>query len=259
MIRLTILTTVILLMAGCSTRGLPGGAQQVNESGPAIGVDESRKTPTMRSYTVNGKRYYPTYVHKGDSFDGIASWYGPNFHGNKTSSGDAYDMNKATAAHKTLPMNTIVKVTNKNNGRSTVVRINDRGPFVASRIIDLSKKAAEAIDMTQTGTAPVHLEVLGFADKEDTSIPTKKSLEKGPAEQEIGAFYVQIGSFHYFKGALFTQEKYDGYKNYHTMIKDTVYKDQRLFRVWMGPFQSEEEARDFVKIAPAENAFIVRN
>ncbi len=249
-----------LLSAGCSTRGLPGGSPAAPESSaPEIGVDESRKTPTMRSYTVNGKRYYPTVVHKGDSFDGVASWYGPNFHGKKTSSGEDYDMNKATAAHKTLPMNTIVKVTNRENGKSTVVRINDRGPFVASRIIDLSKKAAGEIDMTQTGTARVHLEVLGFAGKDDTDIPTQPSLEKGPTEQQIGSFYVQIGSFHYFKGALYTQEKFDGFQNYNTIIKDTVYDDQRLFRVWIGPFQSEPEARDFVKVAPAENAFIVRN
>lgn len=249
-----------MLISGCSTRGLPGGKSVSSPSAsPEIGVDESRKTPTMRSYTVNGKRYYPTYVHKGDTFDGIASWYGPNFHGKKTSNGESYDMNQATAAHKTLPMNTIVKVTNKDNGRFTVVRINDRGPFVASRVIDLSKKAAETIDMTRTGTAPVHLEVLGFAGEKDTSIPTTKTLEKGPTEQEIGSFYVQIGSFHYFKGALYAQEKYDGFQNYNTIIKDTVYNDQRLFRVWMGPFQSEEEARDFVKIAPAENAFIIRN
>jgi rare lipoprotein A len=91
---------------------------------------------------------------------GVASWYGPGFHGRTTANGEQYNMHDMTAAHKSLKFGTRVKVTNENNGRSVVVRINDRGPYVGSRIIDLSKSAAQAIDMIGPGTASVTVEVL---------------------------------------------------------------------------------------------------
>lgn len=92
--------------------------------------------------------------------EGRASWYGPNFAGKRTANGEIFDPSHLTAAHQTLPFGTQVRVTNLNNGRSVVVRINDRGPFVGRRIIDLSRRAAERIDMIGTGTAPVRLEIL---------------------------------------------------------------------------------------------------
>jgi rare lipoprotein A len=110
---------------------------------------------------------------------GVASWYGPNFHGKTTSNKEIYDMHDLTAAHKSLPFGTYVVVTNLNNGKSVTVRINDRGPFVKGRIIDLSYAAAKAVDMIGTGTAPVRLEIL-------TNISPKKSSQK---------FSVQVGSF----------------------------------------------------------------
>jgi len=131
---------------------------------------------TMRPYTVWGKRYYPSTVSVGEVFEGIASWYGPKFHGNKTSSGEVYDMHGLTAAHKTLPMNTMVKVYNKRNKRSVIVRINDRGPFVEGRIIDLSFAAGKQVGLDISGTAPVEVEVLGF-DRHVTPLkgdPTQK-------------------------------------------------------------------------------------
>jgi rare lipoprotein A len=91
---------------------------------------------------------------------GVASWYGPGFHGRTTANGEKYNMNGMTAAHKSLKFGTKVRVTNENNGKSVVVRINDRGPYVGSRIIDLSKSAAQAIDMIGPGTAAVTVEVL---------------------------------------------------------------------------------------------------
>jgi rare lipoprotein A len=213
---------------------------------------------TMRPYTVHGRRYYPTVVRTGEIFQGMASWYGPKFHGRLTSNGETYNMYDLTAAHKTLPMNTIVRVTNRNNGKSTVVRINDRGPFVASRIIDLSKKAASNIGMIGTGTAPVKLEILGFAEEGTTRIADLKTLRKGPKEKVMESFAVQIGSFRRIEGAMFTQEKYDNTEGYHTIIKDTEYNGERLFRVWLTGFKSEAEARDFKVSGPFAHAFIVR-
>jgi peptidoglycan lytic transglycosylase len=110
---------------------------------------------------------------------GIASWYGEEFHGRKTSSLEVYDMNDLTAAHNRLPLGTFVAVTNLNNGRSVIVRINDRGPFVKNRVIDLSFAAARAIDMVGTGTAPVRIEALPGIS------PPLKAL----------SFSVQAGSF----------------------------------------------------------------
>ena len=110
---------------------------------------------------------------------GVASWYGPNFHGKTTSNKEIYDMHDLTAAHKSLPFGTYVVVTNLNNGKSVTVRINDRGPFVKGRIIDLSYAAAKAVDMIGTGTAPVRLEILA-------DISPKRSSQK---------FSVQVGSF----------------------------------------------------------------
>jgi rare lipoprotein A len=94
--------------------------------------------------------------------EGIASYYADQFHGRTTSNGETFDMNRLTAAHKTLPFNSVVRVTNKNNGKTVVVRINDRGPFIEGRIIDLSLAAAKEIDLIGPGSAPVRLEVLDF-------------------------------------------------------------------------------------------------
>jgi rare lipoprotein A len=110
----------------------------------------------------------------------VASWYGPTFNGHRTSNGEIYDMNDFTAAHRTLPFNSVVRVTNMTNGKQTEVRINDRGPFVANRIIDLSLSAAKAIEMWGPGTAQVRLEVISGPDP-----------DSGYFAVQVGAFQVQ--------------------------------------------------------------------
>ena len=104
------------------------------------------------SYVVRGKRYHTLESSRGYEETGIASWYGRKFHGRRTSSGETYDMYKMTAAHKTLPLPTYVEVTRVDNGSSVVVRVNDRGPFVGDRIIDLSYAAAERLGVRNAGT-----------------------------------------------------------------------------------------------------------
>jgi len=131
-------------------------------------------------------------------FEGIASWYGGKFHGRLTSSGEVFDTNDMTAAHRTLPFGTMVKVTNLDNGRSAVVKINDRGPFVEGRIIDLSRSAAEEIDMLGQGVARVSLEIVAFAtDKEVYAIQVgayglEKNAEKARLALEAAGFVVTI-------------------------------------------------------------------
>jgi len=118
-----------------------------------------------KSYTVKGRTYHPIKkAYPGFFQHGVASWYGPGFDGRKTSSGEIYDMHGLTAAHNVLPLHTLVKVTNLSNNKDVVVRINDRGPFVKDRVIDLSLAAAQRIGMVAPGTSPVRVSVIGAAD-----------------------------------------------------------------------------------------------
>ena len=154
----------LFLFTGCSQKSYDVDYDKFYKDTKNSKINNSREMHkyTMRPYTVFGIKYYPFIANIGDEFDGIASWYGPDFHSKKTSNGETYNMYDMTAAHKTLPMNTVVKVDNLENGRSIVVRINDRGPFVSGRIIDLSNKAAHEIDMYRKGTAKVKITVLGY-------------------------------------------------------------------------------------------------
>lgn len=132
----------------------------------AVVVAEKYHPTANLSYKVAGKRYYPTKkVADNFSQTGRASWYGPGFHGKKTSNGERFDMNKMTAAHPTLPIPSYVRVTNVANGKSVVVRINDRGPFHGNRVIDLSKAAAAKLDFVHKGTAQVRIDILKAGDR----------------------------------------------------------------------------------------------
>jgi rare lipoprotein A len=134
---------------------------------------------------------------------GTASWYGGKFQGRKTANGEIFDTNKFTAAHRTLPFHTKVKVTNLENGKTTTVRINDRGPFVRGRIIDLSRAAAKELDMIHSGTAKVRIEIIGAADSiplPEPEIPEKPpERPSGPAagadSATAGSYKIQLGSF----------------------------------------------------------------
>jgi len=261
-----LLITVVLLTSGCSTRdkrsysnfGKTTSYSSDKRLHNAAINKKDYKHPTMRPYVIRGIRYYPTVVNVGDEFRGNASWYGPDFHGKLTSNGERYNMYDMTAAHKTLPMNTIVKVTNHRNGLSTVVRINDRGPFIATRIIDLSNKAAHEIDMVGRGTAPVSIEILGFYSKNKKRIPTKQELKNSPQQKSIDGFALQIASFTKFDGALTTQKKHNNTDGYKTIIKDMQTANGRMFKVWLKGFQSEQEARDYKALGHFKNSFIVR-
>jgi rare lipoprotein A len=156
---------------------------------PTAGMPRSQ-----RPYQIYGVWYYPIPSAQGYREDGIASWYGDVFHGKPTSSGETYNMYGMTAAHKTLPLGTHVKVTNKNNGATVILRINDRGPFVAGRIIDLSYTAAHKLLMLQPGTIPVTVEAVQVA--EQTALGGK-SVWKPEAVPNfrLGNFSIQVGAF----------------------------------------------------------------
>ncbi|BCD67992.1 rare lipoprotein A [Nitratiruptor sp. YY09-18] len=257
--KIALYLVIASLFWGCSSRQEapftpPSGTPNYGEAKSSPSIHRA----TMRPYTVNGVVYHPTVVAVGSKQRGIASWYGPNFHGKKTSNGEIYDMYKHTAAHKTLPMNTMVKVTNLRNGKSTIVRINDRGPFVANRIIDLSYSAAKELGVVGAGTAPVELEVLGF----DKHIKQKETVATTPSTQSVvlSDFAVQIGSFRRYQGAQITKRRNAVVDNrYRAVIKKFIVDGEPLYRVWLTGFRSEDEARDFIVQGRYPGAFIVRN
>ena len=158
-------------------------------------TDRNMAPRTQKPYVINNKTYYPIPSATGYSEVGIASWYGGKFHGRLTSNGEVYDMHSMTAAHKTLPMNTMLLIKNLDNGKQTIVRINDRGPFVQGRIVDLSYKAANAIGIADKGIARVQAIALG----EQTVSTSAAGLAEAPSleykDLSVGEFYVQIGAF----------------------------------------------------------------
>lgn len=169
----------------------PANLEAIPDAVPRAEPRSNRGNPV--SYEVFGKRYFIAATSQGYKERGVASWYGPDFHSRPTSSGEPYDMYAMTAAHKTLPIPTYARVTNLGNGRSVVVRINDRGPFVANRIIDLSYTAAHKLGMTQAGTAFVEVEVITPGSLAETARGV--TAADAPATLVAPGLYLQAGAF----------------------------------------------------------------
>jgi rare lipoprotein A len=168
----------------------PQDLAAIPDAVPRVEPRSNRGNPV--AYEVFGKRYFLLPTSVGYKERGVASWYGPDFHARPTSSGEPYDMYAMTAAHKTLPIPAYARVTNLSNGRSVVVRINDRGPFVANRIIDLSYTAAHKLDMTRAGTAFVEVEVITPGALADVT----RGLEpQPPPTLATPGIYLQAGAF----------------------------------------------------------------
>lgn len=153
-----LLLFIVLLLSGCSEFMVANHLWKKGqgEGCSAVGIDK-----IGNPYTIDSIRYQPMPSSVGYSERGIASWYGSDFHAKATANGECYNMYAFTAAHKTLPLPTIARVTNLENGKSVVVKVNDRGPFVRGRVIDLSYAAAQSLDVVKTGTAPVLVEAIG--------------------------------------------------------------------------------------------------
>ena len=283
------------LFTGCSTKQTYDYSSYRKDTGDkSINNSEAMHRATMRPYNVFGIRYYPFVANVGDQFDGIASWYGPDFHAKKTSNGEIYNMYAMTAAHKTLPMNTVVRVDNLDNGRSTIVRINDRGPFVAGRIIDLSNKAAHEIDMVRKGTARVKVTVLGYNGLiDDKNAPSVNSIEQKPEVEKIevveddivatnintnigmatpittskssskessksssgGKFSIQVGAFSLQAGALKTV---DEYKAKFPSKKIEYVENGGIYRVYIRGFSSYDDGQNFKAKNSLTNAIVVQ-
>jgi rare lipoprotein A len=190
-----------------------------------------------KPYKVLGKWYQPLPHSDGFRQRGLASWYGRDFHGKKTSNGEIYNMYAMTAAHKTLPLGTYVRVHNLENKRSAVVRINDRGPFVRGRIIDLSYSAAKDVGIVGPGTAPV--EVVALGNRTPSSGHTASTYT--PGDYTTGNFTFQVGAFLNRENAEKQKRQLARrYKNAHITIYDRG--DQIFYRVRVGRFTTLDEA-----------------
>jgi rare lipoprotein A len=237
----------LVLTVGCSKK--PGPYEHSRKPAPkytgqkTIPGKTTSKTPaTQRPYTIAGKRYTPMDSAHGYQEKGIASWYGKKFHGRKTSNGETYNMYAMTAAHKTLPMGTWVKVYSHDTGKEVTLRVNDRGPFVTGRIIDLSHTGAKKIGVIGPGTARVTVTALGKATaySKTTKEPTTfKALDywKGNFTVQVGAFKVKTNAENYRKKLSAT------YLNAHFV----PYEDDRglFYRVRIGKFTNLDEANQF--------------
>jgi len=258
MIRVTLFAASLILLAACGTiragyPPLPG----VNLSA-SIPLPSGRRAPLAsgkgghykigKPYRVGGRTYYPLPTASGYDRTGIASWYGRDFHGKLTANGERYDMHALSAAHKTLPLPSLMRVTNLENGRSVVVRVNDRGPFVKRRLIDLSWAAANALGYAERGTASVRVQSLDAAPPSAPSRSTRtvagrtpspssasvQPLPKQPAPSMAG-MYVQLGAFAQADNA--SKLKTSLSAQYPSIrVQPFMRSIQTLYRVRIGPF-----------------------
>jgi len=229
--RILLVFLCLVFMAGCASK----------KTHVATTPDASKQKTkaSQQPYTVLGKRYEPLATHERFVQTGVASWYGRDFHGKKTSNGEKYDMNAMTAAHKTLPLGVFVKVRNIDNGQETVVRLNDRGPFVKGRIIDLSYAAAKKLGVDVAGTAPVRIEALGYG----SSVADRYNA---PETYDTGSYSVQIGSFRDRKNAERLTTEMNNLFGYSEMHMTTV-NGEVFYRVYAGKYTSLRAAENAEK------------
>jgi rare lipoprotein A len=193
------------------------------------------------SYVVFGKRYYVRNSSVGYEERGIASWYGKKFHGRKTSNGEVYDMYAMTAAHKSLPLPTYVQVTNLENGRQTILRVNDRGPFHGNRLIDLSYSAARKLGIIAKGTGLVNVRALQPGEQPTT---TQTQLAKSTNSSVIQKvkIYLQAGAFSLRENAINLKTRLTSITQHNVLIQSARSKVGEVFRVRLGPLNSVADA-----------------
>jgi rare lipoprotein A len=229
---------IFFLLSICLSISLGNGCS--NAVKDAKELNHSSYHPTQMPYEINGIWYYPILSSQGFVEEGIASWYGKEFHGRPTANGEPYDMHAVTAAHKTLPLETHVKVTHKKNGRSIIVRVNDRGPFVSGRIIDLSCRAAEQLDMIGPGTARVKVEAVQLALQHQVDGETHWEPEPVP-DFSHGKFTIQVGAFKTLYNAIILQRKLLD-KDKTARLYTGTYQRDGYYRVQVGKFNDLIEA-----------------
>lgn len=273
------LSLSLLLMQGCQMLGDGPGRtlsdEEIAAIPDAVPIDEPlSELGNNESYEINGRRYNVMKDATGFVQHGVASWYGKKFHGRRTSNGESYDMYKMTAAHKTLPLPTYVRVTNLASKSSVVVRVNDRGPFIQGRAIDLSYVAAKKLGVLDTGTAEVEIRALkpGQENNSDvisdsvenmqplqtTPIPPAKiepappqpiikdervmptSVMQAPATTEKN-YYLQVGAFRQVENAQRLEQKMQQSQEFPVDTNISQSSSGPVYRIRIGPFYSRKD------------------
>jgi rare lipoprotein A len=232
-----IILVLLIFTTGCSKKIIAVEAVKHPKSNTDSSYSPTASTTGVgKPYSIDGIEYVPESQPQNYTQKGIASWYGKKFHGRKTASGEVYNMYAMTAAHKTLPLQTWVKVHNFKNNKEIVVRINDRGPFVKGRIIDLSFTGAKKLGMADQGTAPVKVVVLGRLKN-----PKSKIKEYVPVDLYTGNFSIQVGAFQVKSNA--EKLKYELSKSYKD-VHIVSHKDYRgtFYRVRVGKYSTLKQA-----------------
>lgn len=224
----------------------------LDEIPDAVPKAEAPYPNNSKPYVALGETYVPMKEARPFSQSGVASWYGKRFHGKKTASGELYNMYAMTAAHPTLPIPSYVKVTNIKNNRSVIVRVNDRGPFKHSRIIDLSYAAAHKLRIISQGSAQVEIEVVtpeNYSAQNSVNTETASGTNPLPAtptstpmvENDTSQFFVQAGAFKHETNANSLKQKI---LNLGIITRDNINKvyNDSLYRLKLGPFDSESKA-----------------
>lgn len=236
-----IILSTCLLLTSCSTVKT-GRYQQDHDSAPEQDVDVSRvpdakpkpeqlsRYGNPHSYKVYGQTYYVNHGISEYKVKGIASWYGTKFHRHRTSSGEPYDMYQMTAAHKTLPIPSYVRVTNLKNNKTVVVKVNDRGPFHSKRVIDLSYAAAKKLGITSTGTGFVLVDLINTA-KSIPNNPVSTAQLTGPSTKH----YLQVGSFSQKQYAKNLANKITALIHHPVRLVSSASQANTHYRVQIGP------------------------
>jgi len=251
--RWLVIGAVALITTGCGSTSENSGGYYLDDGPggrPPVDLDrvpdatpraEPIKQATTRPYTVRGRTYRPFAVREPYRARGMASWYGKRYHGQPTATGELYDMYAMTAAHTVLPLPSYVKVTNLSNGRSVIVRVNDRGPFLEERIIDLSYVAAYQLGFINDGSTMVEVEAILPGEKITASAPVIAATEPPPRAGSLetgeSGIFLQLGAFSARDNA---QAFAHRMRAEAAWMGDSIhlYKSANLYRVHAGPYPS---------------------
>ena len=264
-----LLLSLLMLLSACGTLTRPGGYYE--DDGPearppadvtsipdAVPKAEPLSASGNKPYSVYGTTYTPLSETSGYRERGIASWYGKKFHGKRTSSGEPYDMYAMTAAHKTLPLPSYVRVRNLQNNRSVVVRVNDRGPFLHNRLIDLSYAAAAKLGILGTGTGVVEVEAVSIDEPSTQVVKTyplqiiapavaAEKIQESPAPAAGPKLYLQVGAFSQRDNAVSLRNRLEREELRPVFVQSPQNAGNngadaaRVYRVRIGPLANVEE------------------
>jgi rare lipoprotein A len=241
-----VLLILILTIAGCAPKGR---YYQHQDSAPKIIPQnvttkdvvpkyETYAPANMRPYTIRGVKYRPLKTGKNFSDEGHASWYGQKFHGHLTANGEIYDMYAMSAAHKTLPLPSFVRVTNLKNGKQVVVRVNDRGPFHIGRVIDLSYAAALKLDVLKTGVIDVKLDVIHVDQAGQVTVGRQPAIVHKNPNINNQQLYIQVA-------ALQNKTQIDKLASGLQILYQHPFKtrfEKGIYKLHLGPLKNEHEA-----------------